>query len=383
MNLKARQPREFQVFAKPVGPLCNMECAYCYYLEKEQLFSPGFQMKMPEILLEEYMVQHLEASTEAEIHFSWHGGEPTLAGLDFFRKVVALQRKIIPKGRLAINGIQTNGTLLDQDWCKFLKEENFRVGLSMDGPREFHDRYRVNKNGKSMFDRTIQGLFQLLHHGIQPEILCVVNAHNVHYPLELYRFFKQFQVKYVTFLPLVENIQGTDAVAGNRSVPAELFGDFLSTVFDEWKEQDIGKIKVQVFEEALRTAFNQDHTLCIFKQRCGGVPVIEHNGDVYSCDHFVTPDHFLGNILEHPIAEMLDSQQQQSFGQAKQDNLPAFCLQCEVLDMCNGECPKNRFIHTPEGEPGLNYLCAGYRKFFNHCKPFVQEVAARWKEEES
>jgi uncharacterized protein len=181
----------------------------------------------------------------------------------------------------------------------------------------------------------------------------------------------------------VENIRGKGALAGGRSVPAGIFGDFLNTVFDDWKEHDIGKIKVQIFEEALRTAFNQDHTLCIFKQRCGGVPVIEHNGNVYSCDHFVTPDHLLGNILEHPIAEMLDCRQQQNFGQAKQDNLPAYCLQCEVLDMCNGECPKNRFILTPDGEPGLNYLCAGYRKFFNHCKPFVQEVAARWKEEEN
>jgi uncharacterized protein len=379
MNQRKSVSREFQVLAKPVGPLCNMGCDYCYYLEKEQIFPVGTRFRMPEVLLEEYIVQHLEASTEEIIQFSWHGGEPTLAGIDYFRKIVELQQKHVPAGRRIQNGIQTNGTLLNQEWCRFLKKEHFMVGISIDGPQRFHDRYRHSRDHRSMYDRTIQGYFLLRKFGIHTEVLCVVNAFNVAHPIELYRFFRQLEVEYITFLPLVEPLPGSSGKVSERSVPSGLFGEFLCIIFDKWKEYDIGKIKIQVFEEAIRTAFSQEHTLCIFKPICGGVPVMEHNGNFYSCDHFVDDTHLLGNILENTVEQMLDSQQQKDFGMYKKISLPSFCLECEVLEMCNGECPKNRIMCTPTGEEGLNYLCPGYRKFFNYCRPFIEEVSLQWK----
>jgi uncharacterized protein len=217
-------------------------------------------------------------------------------------------------------------------------------------------------------------------HGIDPEILCVVNAGNVEYPLEIYRFFRLLGTPYITFIPLVEILDGIPVKASSRSLLAEAFGSFLCILFDEWVQHDIGKIKVQIFEEALRRAFKQEHTLCIFKPVCGGVPVVEHNGDFFSCDHFVTREHRLGNIRDFPLEDFLDSDKQKAFGQAKLNTLPRYCIDCEVRDMCNGECPKNRFINTPDGEPGLNYLCAGYKKFFNHCRPFTVEVARAWQQ---
>jgi len=371
--------REFQIFVKPVGPVCNMGCTYCYYLEKEQLFPGSENYHMPVILLEEYIVQHIEASTEPVISFSWHGGEPMLAGCDYFRRIVEIQKRYCPHGRKIVNGIQTNGTLLNEDWCKFLSAEDFSVGISMDGPKELHDRYRMNLDGDSTFELTLRGFQLLQHYGISPEILCVVNASNVHHPQELYHYFKGLGAKYITFLPLVEPMPQTETGVSENSVPAESFGDFLCSIFDEWRDQDIGKLKVQIFEEAIRTAFGQDHTLCIFKTTCGNVPVVEHNGDFFSCDHYVNDMYRLGNILETPLAELLDSLEQKTFGRAKLGTLPRYCLECGVRDMCGGECPKNRFIKTPAGEEGLNYLCAGYKKFFKHCRPFVQDVAAVWR----
>ncbi len=334
---------------------------------------------MPEILLEEYIVQHIEASTEEIISFLWHGGEPMLAGLDFYMKVVESQNRHFPKNRNIVNGIQTNGTLLDERWCRFLSDEDFTVGISIDGPGELHDRYRMYRNGDSAFEQTLKGYHLLQQFGVTSEILCVVNAYNVEYPLEVYRYFKQLQAKYITFLPLVERIPGSDTGVSVHTVSAEAFGDFLCAIFDEWKGEDIGKVKVQIFEEAARTAFGLDHTLCIFKTTCGGVPVVEHNGDFFSCDHYVNDLNRLGNILEIPLAELLDSTEQKAFGRAKLGTLPRYCLECGVRDMCGGECPKNRFIKTPDGEDGLNYLCAGYKKFFKYCRPFVQEVATVFK----
>ena len=371
--------REFQVFAKPVGPICNMGCTYCYYLEKERMFPEGTVFRMPEILLEEYIVQHIEASTGQVISFSWHGGEPMMAGLDYFMKIAENQNRYYPKERIIVNGIQTNGTLLDERWCLFLSAEDFTVGISMDGPREFHDRYRKNSNGDSTFEQTLRGYHLLQRYEIPTEILCVVNAYNVEHPLEVYRFFKQLNAKSITFLPLVEPMPGSETGVSDHTVSADAFGNFLCSIFDEWKSKDIGKVKIQIFEEAIRTAFGQDHTLCIFKSTCGGVPVVEHNGDFFSCDHYVNDVHRLGNILESTLAEMLDSQEQKAFGRAKLGTLPRYCLECGVRNMCGGECPKNRFIKTPSGDDGLNYLCAGYKRFFKHCKPFVQEVAAAWQ----
>lgn len=336
---------------------------------------------MPEIILEEYIVQHIEASTEPVIRFSWHGGEPTLLGLDYFRKIVALQQKHLPGNREIFNGIQTNGTLLDEQWCQFLATEDFYVGVSLDGPRKLHDRFRRSRAGKPSFSQTIRGYNLLQHYGVKTDILCVVNAHNVKHPSAVYRFFKQLNARYVSFLPLVEPEPERATGVSQHTVPSTAFGDFLCTIFDEWVNQDIGQIKIQIFEEAARTAFGLDHSLCIFRKTCGDIPVVEHNGDFYSCDHFVDIDHRLGNIIDIPLAELVESPAQRAFGQAKLDRLPHYCQQCDVRGMCNGGCPKNRFIKTPDGELGLNYLCQGYKRFFTHCKPFVDEVAAQWRQE--
>jgi uncharacterized protein len=370
--------REFQVFTKPIGSICNLDCHYCYYLEKERLYPEGESFRMPDETLEKYIAQHIDAYPKEVIRFSWHGGEPTVLGLDFFRMVVALQRKHRPSGRRIVNGIQTNGTLLDEDWCSFLAAEGFAVGLSLDGPHEMHDRHRVTKDGKPTHEETMRGYELLQEHGVYTDILCVVNAHNALLPLQVYRFFKQINAQYISFLPLVEPQPDSGGVSP-ITVPAEAWGTFLCTIFDEWRDKDVGRVKIQIFEEATRTAFNQEHSLCIFRPTCGDIPVVEHNGDFYSCDHFVDVDHSLGNITKTPLVDLLESPAQRAFGKAKLETLPSYCQKCGVRPMCNGGCPKNRFIRTPDGETGLNYLCAGYKRFFTHCQPFVTEVAALWK----
>jgi serine-type anaerobic sulfatase-maturating enzyme len=375
----AEASREFQVFVKPVSNICNLNCRYCYYLKKEHLYPKGTSVRMPDDILEAYIVQHIAAAPGPVINFSWHGGEPTLPGLDYFRKIVTLQRKHRPHGRRITNGMQTNGTLLDEDWCRFLSAEGFSVGISLDGPRDLHDRNRVTKSGNPTHAQAVRGYHLLRKHRVPHDVLCVVNAENVRHPIRVYRFFKEIGAEYLGFLPLVEPLPGIGDGVTQRTVPAEAFGAFLCTIFDEWVHRDIGRIKVQIFEEATRTAFGQDHSLCIFRRTCGDVPVIEHNGDFYSCDHYVDPEHRLGNIRETTLVELLESPAQRAFGQVKLNRLPRLCLACGVLDMCNGGCPKNRFLHTPDGESGLNYLCAGYRRFFTHCQPFAEEVAALWQ----
>ncbi len=384
--------REFQVFVKPIGSVCNLDCSYCYYSKKGQLYPKGESFRMTDDILEEYIVQHIEAYPEEVIRFSWHGGEPTILGLDYFRKILALQHKHQPPGQRIMNGMQTNGTLLDEEWGCFLAEEGFAVGLSLDGPQDMHDRYRLTKDRKSSFEDTIRGYELLRECGVDCDILCVVSAHNVQHPKEVYRFFKEIRAPYVSFLPLVERQRKTasgenpeimtieaESRVNRNTMTTEAWGDFLCAIFDEWVEKDVGKIKVQIIEEATRTAFDQEHSLCIFRPVCGDIPVVEHNGDFYSCDHFVDGEHRLGNITRTPLVELLESPAQREFGQAKLDTLPRYCLECEVRNMCNGECPKNRFIQTPDGEPGLNYLCAGYKRFFTRCQPFVQEVATQWR----
>lgn len=374
---------DFQVFVKPVGASCNLACSYCYYLSKSGLFTDSWLHRMAGDLLEMYIVQHIEASTEPTIFFSWHGGEPTLAGLDYFRRITDIQKQHLPPGRMALNGIQTNGTLLSEEWCEFLKKENFIVGISIDGPEIFHSVNRFGHDGKSSFDRVLRGFELLQSYQIPCEILCVVHAQNVGFPLEVYRFFKSMKARFITFLPLVEKQTSGKKMVSERTVPAKAFGEFLCAIFDQWKTSDIGTVKIQIFEEALRTAFETEHSLCIFKPACGRVPVIERNGDFYSCDHFVDPAHQVGNIRYSTLSEMLESPAQKAFGLAKLNTLPEFCLNCDMLNFCNGACPKDRFIETPEGEPGLNYLCEGYKLFFNHCKPFVEEVAEVWKDDQS
>jgi uncharacterized protein len=371
--------REFQIFAKPTGAVCNLDCRYCYYLQKEVFHQETESFRMLDDLLEEYIIQQIKIAPEPDIHFFWHGGEPTILGIDYFRKIIELQRKHMPTDRRITNGIQTNGMLLNDDWCRFLKDEHFAVGLSLDGPPALHDIYRVSKSQKPTHKQVMQGYRLLRHYKIPVDLLCVVHERNVQYPLQVYRFFKEIKAQYISFIPLVERQTAPHGGVSPRTVPAEAFGAFLSTIFDEWIRHDIGRIIVQMFEEAARPAYGQDHSLCIFRPTCGDVPVIERNGDVYMCDHFVTPEHCLGNIREIPLLELIESPAQEAFGRAKQETLPHYCRECDVRTMCNGGCPKDRIIQTPDGETGLNYLCAGYRSFFTHCSPYTAQMAAlRW-----
>jgi uncharacterized protein len=379
MESVVKASREFQIFVKPAGALCNLDCHYCYYLQKELLYPQTKSFRMADDLLEEYIVQQIEIAPEPEINFFWHGGEPTILGIDYFRRIVKIQQKNRPSGIRIINSIQTNGVLLTDDWCRFFAAENFAVGLSIDGPPALHDAYRVTKDNKATHRQVMQGYRLLQQHKLPVDLLCVVHAQNVQHPLEVYRFFKEIKAQYLSFIPLVESQPDSRGGVSERTVPSEAFGAFLCAIFDEWVRQDIGRIIVQGFEEAARPAYGLDHSLCVFRPTCGDVPVVEHNGDFFGCDHFVTPERRLGNIRETPLLELLESPEQKDFGRAKQETLPHCCQVCDVRNMCNGGCPKDRIIRTPDGEPGLNYLCAGYRRFFTHCRPYTVQLAAqRW-----
>ena len=368
------EPMEYQAFIKPVGANCNLRCNYCYYNSSVKDIGGTGGAIMSEEVLEAYVKLNIAAAGSGPVFFAWHGGEPTLAGIDFYRKAVELQKRYQPDGIEIINGIQTNGTLVDDEWCRFLAENRFAVGISIDGQENLHNKNRRSLSGEGSFAPASGGFQRLKEYGLEPEILCVVSSTNADYPLDVYRYFRELGARWMTFLPLV--IRDNDSYHGvlPLSVAPRRFGEFLCALFDEWVEHDIGLIKIQIIEEATRVAFNQEHTLCIFKKECGGVPVIELNGDFYSCDHYVNDDHRIGNIMETPLEGLLCSDRQRAFGKAKWTTLPRYCLECEVLDMCNGEFPKNRFITAPSGEPGLNYLCEGYRLFFNHMRPFVDAV---------
>lgn len=370
---------EFQIFVKPAGAGCNLHCSYCYYLGRQSLYPSGEFKKMTDEILEQYIIQHIKASPVPEVFFSWHGGEPLLAGIDFYRKAVRLQEKHKHAGYKIFNGIQTNGILLNDEWCRFLAGNNFYAGISIDGPEELHNMFRVYKDGRYSFRKVMAGYRLLQKYRITNEILCVVSPANVQKPLYVYRFFKSLGARFITFLPLVVRDLSNHGSGTGTSVPAEAFGYFLCKIFDEWVAEDIGKVKIQVFEEALRPAFGQEHTLCIFKKICGRVPIVELNGDFYPCDHYVGSEHRIGNIMTSSVSEMLESERQRAFGMAKLNTLPQYCLNCDVREMCNGECPKNRFIESPEGEPGLNYLCPGYKLFFRHIRPFAEAVGAGWR----
>ena len=294
-------------------------------------------------------------------------------GVEGYKRIVALQKKHCPEGRQIVNGIQTNGTLLDQAWCDFLAREEFTVGLSLDGPAVFHDQYRVTADGQPTFGKVLESYKRLQGHGIATEILCVVNAQNVQHAVEVYELFRTLDVRFLTFLPLVERRDGN--CVSERTVLAADWGEFLCTIFDLWQARDIGRIKIQIFEETLRAAFGLEHSLCILRKTCGRVPALETNGDLYSCDHYVTPEYRLGNLNASTLAGLLECPQQQAFGRAKWDSLPGPCLACDVLAMCHGGCPKNRFALTPQGEFGLNVLCEGYKRFFLHCRPLIEALA--------
>ena len=362
---------------KPIGPICNLDCRYCYYLQKTDLYPGGESFRMADELLETYIRQHIAASPKELIYFSWHGGEPTALGLDYFRRIAELQRRHQPAGRRIVNGIQTNGTLLNEEWCRFLRAEQFDVGLSLDGPQELHDDYRVTKGGKRTHKQVVQAYRLLQRHGVPCNILCVVHNRNVQHPLAVYRFFKEMEVEFLQFLPLV--MRRADGSITPETVPAEAYGRFLGGIFHEWVRHDADRIAIQNFDEAVRPFIGKDHALCIFKQTCGDVVAMEHNGDLFSCDHFVNRRHYLGNIRETPLVEMLESPAQREFGRRKQDALPRYCRECEVLAMCNGGCPKDRFLETPEGEEGLNYLCAGLKDFFTYSRPDLQRLAKCWQ----
>jgi uncharacterized protein len=365
--------REFQVMVKPIGAMCNLACQYCYYLEKKELYPEARQFRMADDLLERYVAQHIAASPTESVLFSWHGGEPTLLGLDYFRHIVELQRKHRPPGREILNGIQTNGTLLDEEWCHFLAAEGFFVGLSLDGPKELHDRYRIDKHGKATHKSVLQAFRLLQRHRVHCDVLCVVHSQNVRQPAAVYRFFKDIGVQFLQFLPLVARREGSEV--STETVPARAYGTFLCTIFDEWVRRDIGRVHIQNFDEATRPFLGLEHALCISRQVCGNIVVLEHNGDVYSCDHFVDPQHRLGNIHGTPLAGLIETPALLEFGRNKRERLPRYCRQCDVLALCNGGCPKDRLARTPEGEEGLNYLCPGLKQFYTHTRPYLQKLA--------
>ena len=370
-------PASFHVLAKPSGPICNLDCTYCFFLAKEALY-PGDRFRMPDDVLAAYVRQTIEAETAPEVTVAWQGGEPTLMGVEFFRRAVALAEEHKRPGQRLLHTIQTNGTLLTDEWCALLKEHAFLVGLSVDGPPALHDAYRVDKRGDPTFEKVRRGWDLLQAHGVDTNILCTVNAANQDAPLDVYRFFRDdLGARHVQFIPIVERevalrdedwdtgFREGDAVT-DRSVDPEAWGRFLSTVFDEWVVRDVGTVFVQMFDAALASWLGLPASMCIFGETCGNALALEHNGDLYSCDHFVEPAHLLGNIMETHMVELVASPQQRAFGDAKRDTLPQYCLDCAVRFACNGECPKNRFTRTPDGDPGLNYLCAGYKAFFTH-----------------
>lgn len=365
--------REFQVMVKPIGAVCNLDCKYCYYLSKKELYPAGGPFRMADDLLERYIVQHVGASPAKSILFSWHGGEPTVLGLDYFRRIVALQRKHRPPGREILNGIQTNGTLLDEEWCRFFAAERFFVGLSLDGPSALHDRYRIDKRQKATHKSVLKAFRLLQRHRVHCDVLCVVHDQNARQPAAVYRFFKEIGVQFLQFLPLVAR-QGEHGSAA-RGLSPHAYGAFLCAIFDEWVHKDVGTVHIQNFDEATRPFLGMEHALCVSSPVCGNIVVLEHNGDVYSCDHYVDGAHRLGNIRETALADLMERPALLQFGLDKRERLPDDCKKCGVLDLCNGGCPKDRIARTAAGEEGLNHLCAGLKQFYTHSRPYLQKLA--------
>jgi uncharacterized protein len=383
LTLPKNAPPAFHLLAKPTGAICNLDCQYCFFLAKEHLY-PGSKFRMADEVLETYIQQLLESHQTPEVTVAWQGGEPTLMGLEFFQRSIELVEKYKQPGQQINHTIQTNGTRLDDDWGRFFKQHNFLVGLSVDGPQPLHDTYRVDKRGRGTFEQVMQGWQVLKAHQVDFNILCTVNAANGDRPLEVYRFFRdELGAEFIQFIPIIERVNedgSTLLQSGNqvteRSVQPEQFGQFLIGVFDEWVRRDVGKVFIQHFDAALANWVGVPPSVCIFSKTCGTALALEHNGDLYSCDHFVEPDYKLGNIRETHMIEMIASEQQQQFGQAKLETLPQYCRQCDVRFACNGGCPKNRFTETPDGEPGLNYLCAGYKIFFTHINQPMKMMTA-------
>ncbi|WBY01042.1 anaerobic sulfatase maturase [Ramlibacter tataouinensis] len=389
--------RHYHLLAKPAGAACNLSCTYCFFLSKENLY-PDESYLMDEATLETYIRQLMESSPGPQVEVSWQGGEPMLRGLDFYRRAVQLAQKYRKPHQQVLHTMQTNGTLIDDEWAAFFKANGYLVGISFDGPPALHDLYRVDKRGRGSFEQVRRGWDCLQRHGVDVNILCTVHAGNAGHPLEVYRFFRdELKAQYIQLIPIVERateqtiqlanqgwggMEGKDrplyrqegSLVTSRSVPADRFGAFLIAIFDEWVRRDVGRVYVTTFDVALGSWLGQ-HNSCVVAPRCGASLALEHNGDVYSCDHYVEPRHRLGNIKDKPLRALVASEQQRRFGDAKFDTLPSYCRKCPVLFACYGECPRNRFIRTPDGDPGLNYLCAGYKAFFTHIDAPMKKMA--------
>ncbi len=356
------------VMLKPISAVCNLRCKYCYYLEKKGLYPNEKRYVMTDGLLEEFIRQYLESQTMPQVLFTWHGGETLMRNIDFYKKALEFQRKY-GRGRSIDNCLQTNGTLLNDDWCKFFKDNHFLIGISIDGPQHCHDVYRRTADGRPSFVQVMRGINLLKKHEVEFNVMGVVNDYNVDYPLEFYHFFKEIDARYIQFAPIVEQL--SDGTFAPWNVPSGKWGNFLITIFNEWVQNDVGEFFIQYFDSTLANWVGEKPGTCILAKTCGHAGVMEFNGDVYACDHFVYPEYKLGNIHTKTLTEMMYSPEQIKFGSNKYNTLPEYCLQCEFLFACNGECPKNRIINTPDGQSGLNYLCKGYYKFFKHVAPYM------------
>jgi uncharacterized protein len=400
---KAAACAPFHAMAKPVSSTCNLDCTYCYYLSKESLAGGPKTGRMSDDMLELFVQQYINAEPGPEVVFSWQGGEPTLLGLDFFRKAVALEKKYARPGQKIQNDLQTNGTLLNDEWCAFLKENRFLVGLSIDGPREIHDHYRVTKGGKPTFDQVFNAAKLLQRQGVPFNTLTCVHRFNGRKPLDVYRFLRQeLGSTYIQFIPIVEfrdfkrvapqtwdaakfPMDGRpearpghpDSIVTDWSVDPDDWGYFLCRVFDRWLDRDLGNVMVNHFETLVAQHLGMPSQMCIYSQNCGRAIAVENDGGVYSCDHYVYPEYFIGNLKNSFLGEMVFSERQKKFGTSKSETLPRYCRQCPYLEDCWGECPKNRIIRAPDGEPGLNYLCRGFKQFFAHAIPEIDRIVAR------
>ncbi len=392
-NTYAPFAKPMYIMTKPAGSLCNLACNYCYYTEKSKLYKQNPKHIMSDELLEKFIKEYIECQTTPQIMFTWHGGETLMRPLDFYKKVVKLQQQY-GRGRQIENSIQTNGTLLTDEWCRFFHDQNWLVGLSIDGPQEFHDEYRRSRSGKPSFKQVMKGIQLLNKHQVEWNAMAVVNDFNGDYPLDFYHFFKEINCHYIQFTPIVERIykhpdgrilaspsEGTKAELADFSVTPEQWGNFLCTIFDEWVRQDVGEYFIQIFDATLANWMGVMSSLCSMSETCGHAGVMEFNGDVYSCDHFVFPEYKLGNIYEKTLLEMMYSERQLKFGEAKKSTLPTQCRECEFNFACHGECPKNRFCKTTSGESGLNYLCKGYYQFYKHVAPYMDFMKEELKNE--
>lgn len=382
MNTISPFSKPLYVLAKPVGASCNLRCKYCYYLEKSHLYRNAPARVMSDELLERFVQEYIQAQTMSQVLFTWHGGEPLMRPLSFYRKAVALQEKYA-FGRQIDNTIQTNGTLLTDEWCEFFKEHNWLVGISIDGPQDFHDEYRRTASDKPSWQKVMRGIRLLRKHGVEWNAMAVVNDFNAGYPLEFYYFFKEMGAKYIQFAPVVERMAAhsdgrhlatlvdQECPVADFSVSPAQWGDFLCAIFDEWVRHDVGQTYVEIFDCTLANWVGERPGICVYAKECGHAGVMEFNGDVYSCDHFVFPEYKLGNIRDKTLVEMLYGEQQRQFSCLKHATLPKQCKECEWEFACHGECPKNRFVNDRYGNSGLNYLCSGYRHFYEHVAPYM------------